>query len=81
MSDGVIKPVERSEVVMERIKQNWPSDIPLPEVRFGIPMEPTLWAATFDDNLYARAKAALAAVRHDVGIDVGERAEGGKPKT
>ncbi len=58
-------PVERSEVVMERIKQNWPSDIRLPEVRFGMPMEPVLWAATFDDDLYARAKAALAALAND----------------
>ena len=47
----------------------------------GIPMEPTLWAATFDDKLYARAKAALAAVRRDMGIEeVGERAEVGRPQ-
>ena len=80
MSDKATKPVERSEVVMDRIKRNWPSDIPLPEVRFGIPMEPILWAATFDDNLYARAKAALAAVRQDMGMEVGERAEAGNPR-
>jgi hypothetical protein len=62
--------MERSEVVMERIRRIWPSDIPLPEVRFGIPVEPIDWAATFDDELYARAKAALAVVRQ--GFDGGE---------
>ena len=44
-------------------------------------MEPTLWAATFDDKLYEQAKAALAAVRRDMGIEeVGERAEVGRPQ-
>jgi hypothetical protein len=58
--------MERSEVVMARIKQNWPSDIPLPQVLFGLPMEPIVWAATLDNERYARAKAALAAVRQEV---------------
>jgi hypothetical protein len=36
-------------------------------------MEPTLWAATFDDKLYAQAKAALAAARRDTGIEAKRR--------
>jgi hypothetical protein len=61
----------------ERIKRDWPSDIPLPEVRFGIPVEPINWAATFHGDRYARAKAALAIVRQGINIDAEERPPGG----
>jgi hypothetical protein len=76
VSCGGVMCMERSEVVMARIKEDWPPDLPLPEVRFGIPMEPVQWAATFDDELYARAKAALAVVRQGINIDAEEHAPG-----
>jgi hypothetical protein len=32
--------MERSEIVLERIKETWPSDLPLPQVLFGVPVQP-----------------------------------------
>jgi hypothetical protein len=39
-------------------------------------MEPVQWAATFDDELHARTKAALAVVRQGINIDAEEHAPG-----
>jgi hypothetical protein len=50
--------MERSEIVLERIKETWPSDLPLPQVLFGVPVQPHDWA-WLDDEQYARARAAL----------------------
>lgn len=58
--------MQGSEEVVVRIKQNWPSDILLPQVFFGLPVEPVEWALTLDDEQYARAKAALASVRQEL---------------
>jgi hypothetical protein len=46
--------MERSEIVLERIKGTWPSDLPLPKVFFGVPVQPHDWAFTLDDEQYAR---------------------------
>ena len=51
--------MERSEIVLERIRETWPSDLPLPHVLFGVPVQPVEWAWTLDNEQYARARAAL----------------------
>jgi hypothetical protein len=58
--------MERSDVVLERIKESWPSDLPLPQVFFGVPVQPHDWAWKLDDEQYARAKAALAEARRAI---------------
>jgi hypothetical protein len=50
--------MERSEIVLERIKETWPSDLHLPQVLFGVPVQPHDWA-WLDDEQYPRARAAL----------------------
>jgi hypothetical protein len=55
--------MERSEIVLERLKQSWPADLPLPLVFFGVPVQPHDWAWTLDDEQYARARAALTEAR------------------
>ena len=49
--------MERSEIVLERIKETWPADLPLPQVLFGVPVQPIEWAWTLDDEQYARASS------------------------
>jgi hypothetical protein len=58
--------MERSEVVLERIKETWPLDLPLPLVLFGVPVQPHDWAFTLDDEQYTRARAALDEVRRPI---------------
>ena len=58
--------MERSEIVLERIKGTWPSDLPLPKVFFGVPVQPHDWAFTLDDEQYTRARAALEEVRRPI---------------
>jgi hypothetical protein len=58
--------MERSEIVLARIEQSWPSDLPLPEVFFGVPVQPHDWAFTLDDEQYTRARAALQEVRRPI---------------
>jgi hypothetical protein len=58
--------MERTEIVLERIKHTWPSDLPLPQVFFGVPVQPVEWAWTLDDEQYARASAALTEVRRTI---------------
>jgi hypothetical protein len=57
--------MERSEIVLERIKETWPSDLPLPQVLFGVPVQPHDWA-WLDDEQYARARAALTEARRPI---------------
>jgi hypothetical protein len=57
--------MERSEIVLERIKETWPSDLPLPQVLFGVPVQPHDWA-WLDDEQYARARAALTEARRTI---------------
>jgi hypothetical protein len=45
--------MERSEVVLERIKETWPADLPLPRVLFGVPVQPHDWAFTLDAEVHA----------------------------
>jgi hypothetical protein len=61
--------MEHSEAVLARIKENWPSDLPLPQVFFGVPVQPHDWA-WLDDEQYARARAALTEVRRTILEDV-----------
>jgi hypothetical protein len=58
--------MECSEIVLERIKKTWPADLPLPQVLFGVPVQPDDWAFTLDDERYIRARAALDAVRRPI---------------
>jgi hypothetical protein len=44
--------MERSEVVLEHIKETWPADLPLPRVLFGVPVQPHDWAFTLDNEQY-----------------------------
>ena len=48
------------------IKETWPSDLPLPQVLFGVPVQPVEWAWTLADEQYARARAALTEVRRPI---------------
>jgi hypothetical protein len=57
--------MERSEIVLERIKETWPSDLPLPQVLFGVPVQPHDWA-WLDDEQYARARAGLTEARRTI---------------
>jgi hypothetical protein len=58
--------MERSETVLERIKETWPADLPLPKIFFGVPVQPHDWAWTLDDEQYVRATAALTEVRRAI---------------
>jgi hypothetical protein len=58
--------MEHSEIVLERIKETWPSDLPLPQVLFGVPVQPVEWAWTLDDEQYVRARAALTELRRPI---------------